>query len=82
MLVILHRLKQFSAADVASLRTELVELCGENLLDVVAVIINNREVLSAEFQVLIDVQIENVFCSKGGAEAAYEGSQVLNSTYF
>jgi hypothetical protein len=33
--------------------TELVELCGKNLLDVVAVIINNREVLSAEFQVLI-----------------------------
>jgi hypothetical protein len=55
MLVILHRLKQFSSADVASLRTELVELCGENLLDVVAVIINNRETLSAEFQVLIVV---------------------------
>jgi hypothetical protein len=53
MLVILHWLKQFSSADVASLRTELVKLCGENLLDVVAVIINNRDALSAEFQVLM-----------------------------
>jgi hypothetical protein len=66
MLVILHRLKQFSAADVASLRSELIELCGENLLDVVAVIINNREVLLAEFQVQIDVQIENVFLFERG----------------
>jgi hypothetical protein len=66
MLVILHRLKQFLAADVASLRSELIELCGENLLDVVAVIINNREVLLAEFQVQIDVQIENVFLFERG----------------
>jgi hypothetical protein len=50
MLLILLRIKNHSG-DEGNLRSELHQLCGDLLLDVVEVILNNRHSLIAEFQV-------------------------------
>jgi hypothetical protein len=52
MMIILLRLKNHSG-DEGILRTELHQLCGDHLLDVVEVVLNNRRSLIAEFQVWV-----------------------------
>jgi hypothetical protein len=50
MMIILLRLKHHSD-DEGILRRELHQLCGDHLLDVVEVVLSNRQSLIAEFQV-------------------------------
>jgi hypothetical protein len=57
MLIILLRLKQHSGG-VMNLHSELLELCGVELMDMVSLIVNNRISLSAEFQVRVQNLID------------------------
>jgi hypothetical protein len=50
MLVLLLRLKT-ATEDVDELYAELLELCGDNLVDIIALLIANKTSLLAEFQV-------------------------------
>lgn len=52
MMVIASRLLRYSG-DSVQLHTDLLELCGTELFDVVAVIIANREALLQEYQVFL-----------------------------
>jgi hypothetical protein len=49
MLLIMKRLTQ--AEDMTVLHSELVELCGPHLIEIVALVLNNRHSLSNEFKV-------------------------------
>jgi hypothetical protein len=61
MLLILLRIKNHSG-DEGILRSELHQLCGDLLLDVVEVVLNNRHSLVAEFQVkLSDLFFNGLF---------------------
>jgi hypothetical protein len=48
--VILNRIERYNG-DLGKLYSELVDLCGENLVHIIDLIMEHREVLSHEFQV-------------------------------
>jgi hypothetical protein len=50
MLLLLHRLKGASE-DQDMLYAELLELCGDPLVEVIGLLITNKQTLLAEFQV-------------------------------
>jgi hypothetical protein len=54
MLVLMHRLKGASD-DVDLMHAELLELCGDELVDIITLVITNKDSLLAEFQVCQNV---------------------------
>jgi hypothetical protein len=54
MLVIMHRLKG-AADDVDLMHAELLELCGDELVNIISLVITNKDSLLAEFQVCHNV---------------------------
>lgn len=54
MMIIMSRLMRHSG-DLVQLHTDILELCGTQLFDVVAVIVANRDALLLEYQVSFSV---------------------------
>jgi hypothetical protein len=46
----LYRIKE-NTGDITTLHSELLDLCGAQMLDIIAAVINSRDYLTAEFKV-------------------------------
>jgi hypothetical protein len=57
--------------DLTSLQTDLLNLCGAPMFDIIATVINKKDTLVAEFQVRFSIQSLSAFLTRDAADTVF-----------